>query len=207
MPIPWSPLLYAASLVHLKFKNFNIPPPPKKKMWREFLMKMRSRDSSQRSENCSSDSDSEGTCDSDYSGLSGHYSFRNQEKDNNSAEFKRTQTKRFNGSRFLQSHVETESTSNSAVIMSSVVDEESCNTWREKFEFTLSLIREPRYLLAETLVAEQLKLTLKQQAYRLEQILVRQTIDEHQKKSTESPSEAAGAATITASTTTTNNHG
>jgi hypothetical protein len=56
-------------------------------------------------------------------------------------------------------------------------------------------------------VAEQLKLTLKQQAYRLEQILVRQTIDEHQKKSTESPSEAAGAATTTASTTTTNNHG
>jgi hypothetical protein len=91
--------------------------------------------------------------------------------------------------------------------MSGVVDQESCNTWREKFEFTLSLIREPRYLLAETLVAEQLKLTLKQQAYRLEQILVRQTIDEHQKKSTESPSEAAGAATTTASTTTTNNHG
>lgn len=161
-------------------------------------MKMRSRDSSQRSENCSSDSDSEGTCDSDYSGLSGHYSFRNQEKDNNS-ELKRTQTKRFNGSRFLQSHVETESTSNSAVMS---VDEESCNTWREKFEFTLSLIREPRYLLAETLVAEQLKLTLKQQAYRLEQILVRQTIDEHQKKSTESPSEAAA----TTASTTTNNH-
>ncbi|EFX88778.1 hypothetical protein DAPPUDRAFT_95784, partial [Daphnia pulex] len=170
-------------------------------MWREFLMKMRSRDSSQRSENCSSDSDSEGTCDSDYSGLSGHYSFRNQaEKDN--SELKRTQTKRFNGSRFLQSHVETESTSNSAV-MSVVVDEESCNTWREKFEFTLSLIREPRYLLAETLVAEQLKLTLKQQAYRLEQILVRQTIDEHHKKSTESPSEGAAATTAT---TTTNNH-
>ncbi len=151
-------------------------------------MKVRSRDSSQRSENCSSDSDSEGTCDSDYSGLSGHYSFRNQE---DNSEFKGTQTiKRFNGSRFLQSHVETESTSSAGV-----VDEGSCNTWREKFEFTLSLIREPRYLLAETLVAEQLKLTLKQQAYRLEQILVRQTIDEHQQKSTaEFPSEA-GATT------------
>lgn len=53
------------------------------------------------------------------------------------------------------------------------------NGWREKFEFTLSLIREPRYLLAETIVAEQLKLTLKQQAYRLEQILLHQTIQEH----------------------------
>jgi len=162
-------------------------------MWREFLMKMRSRDSSQRSENCSSDSDSEGTCDSDYSGLSGHYSFRNQQ---DNSELKRTQAKRLNGSRFLQSHVDAESTS--SAVMSGVVDEESCNTWREKFEFTLSLIREPRYLLAETLVAEQLKLTLKQQAYRLEQILVRQTIEEHQQKSTESRPEAGATTAITA---------
>ena len=63
---------------------------------------------------------------------------------------------------------------------------ESSNGWREKFEFTLSLIREPRYLLAETLVAEQLKLTLKQQAYRLEQLLLHQTIQEEQQAATSS---------------------
>jgi hypothetical protein len=163
-------------------------------MWREFLMKMRSKDtdSSQRSENCSSDSDSDETCESDYSGLSGHYSFRNQQ---DNSELKRfpSKVKRFSGRRFLQSHGDTESTS-SVVMSSTVVDEESCNTWREKFEFTLSLIREPRYLLAETLVAEQLKLTLKQQAYRLEQILVRQTIQDHEQKSSDSLSEGATTA-------------
>ena len=50
--------------------------------------------------------------------------------------------------------------------------------WRDKFEFTLSLIREPRYLLADALVAEQLKLTLKLQAYQLEHVLLHQTIDQ-----------------------------
>ena len=50
--------------------------------------------------------------------------------------------------------------------------------WREKFEFVMSLLREPRYLLSDTLVAEQLKLTLKLQAYRLEQVLLHQSIDE-----------------------------
>ena len=48
----------------------------------------------------------------------------------------------------------------------------------EKFEFVMSLLREPRYLLSDTLVAEQLKLTLKLQAYRLEQVLLHQSIDE-----------------------------
>lgn len=69
---------------------------------------------------------------------------------------------------------------------------ESNNGWREKFEFTLSLIREPRYLLAETIVAEQLKLTLKQQAYRLEQILLHQTIQEHHQAAATSPSSNHG---------------
>lgn len=59
------------------------------------------------------------------------------------------------------------------------VEEEDTNErWREKFEFVLSLMREPRYLLSDTLVAEQLKLTLKLQAYRLEQVLLHQSIDE-----------------------------
>ena len=161
-------------------------------------MKMRSKDtdSSQRSDNNSSDSDSDETCDSDFSGLSGHYSFRNQQDNSESKRFPAL-AKRFNGNRFSQSHGDSESTSSEVTL--AVVDEESCNTWREKFEFTLSLIREPRYLLAETLVAEQLKLTLKQQAYRLEQILVRQTIEEHQEKSSGQSLLAADA--ITAATT------
>lgn len=61
-------------------------------------------------------------------------------------------------------------------------EDDQAKVWREKFEFTLSLIREPRYLLAETLVAEQLKLTLKQQAYRLEQLLLRQSIQSYREQ-------------------------
>ena len=57
--------------------------------------------------------------------------------------------------------------------------------WREKFEFTLSLIREPRYLLSETLVAEQLKLTLKQQAFQLEKTLLKRTIQQYQQQELE----------------------
>ncbi|XP_059353492.1 uncharacterized protein LOC130691888 isoform X2 [Daphnia carinata] len=157
-------------------------------MWREFLMKMRSKDAL--SENLYSDDDSEDTCDSDYSGLSGHYSFRNR-LDNSEpstmsqSRFART---RINGIRFSQSQCSSEATVSTAT---GAHEEESCVTWREKFQFTLSLIREPRYLLAETLVAEQLKLTLKQQAYRLEHILIRQTIQEHRQQSISAASEAA----------------
>ena len=131
-------------------------------MWREFLFKM-GRSSKRPSESCSSDEDDD-TCDSDSSGASGHYSFGNSEPRSPS---------RF--SSFAQRQ------SDSATVMA-----ESSNGWREKFEFTLSLIREPRYLLAETLVAEQLKLTLKQQAYRLEQLLLHQTIQEEQQAATSS---------------------
>ena len=67
-------------------------------------------------------------------------------------------------------------------------DPSSESSWREKFNFTLSLIHEPRYLLPETLVAEQLKLTLKQQAFKLEQVLLRQSIRKQQAAASSSSS-------------------
>lgn len=59
--------------------------------------------------------------------------------------------------------------------------------WREKFEFMLSLIREPRYLLSETLVAEQLKLTLKQQAFQLEKAMLMRSIEEYRQRTAINP--------------------
>lgn len=66
--------------------------------------------------------------------------------------------------------------------MASQAKEEDESQWREKFEFMLSLIREPRYLLSETLVAEQLKLTLKKQAFQLERTMLLKTIQEHRRR-------------------------
>lgn len=159
-------------------------------MWREFLMKMRSKDAL--SETTYSDDDSEDTCDSDYSGLSGHYSFRNRQDNSEPSTMSNSRfaRSRINGIRFSQSQCSSEATMS---VATGVPEEESCITWREKFKFTLSLIREPRYLLAETLVAEQLKLTLKQQAYRLEHILIRQSIQEHRQRSITAVSEAASS--------------
>ena len=150
------------ALIHTLLRSIYFKISQTEVMWREFLFKM-GRSSKRPSESCSSDEDDD-TCDSDSSGASGHYSFGNSEPRSPS---------RF--SSFAQRQ------SDSTTVMA-----ESSNGWREKFEFTLSLIREPRYLLAETLVAEQLKLTLKQQAYRLEQLLLHQTIQEEQQAATSS---------------------
>ena len=51
--------------------------------------------------------------------------------------------------------------------------------WREKFDYILTLLRDPRFFLGDTLVAEQLKVTLKLQAYQLESQLLVQSIDEN----------------------------
>lgn len=143
-------------------------------MWREFLFKMgRSKRPSVSCSSNNSDESEEESCDSDSSGVSGHYSFRTQQTSSEPGH------SRFGSQRFpriISSHGTTMS-----LVIDPVVDESSSG-WREKFEFTLSLIREPRYLLAETLVAEQLKLTLKQQAYRLEQLLLHQTIEERRQE-------------------------
>lgn len=150
-------------------------------MWREFLFKMGR--SKRKTTSCSSDSDSEDSCDSDSSGISGHYSFHNRAGSSSNNE--PTAFSRF-GSQRSSFRPISNGTTTSLLMMDAALGEESCsdnNSWREKFEFTLSLIREPRYLLAETLVAEQLKLTLKQQAYRLEQDLLHQTIEELQQDS------------------------
>lgn len=128
-------------------------------MWREFLFKMGRTKRPSLSSSASDLESGDDTSDSDSSGNSGHYSFRTHQSD----EASRRRAKR--------------QVSSDTSIRTDGTDE---STWREKFEFTLSLIGEPRYLLTETLVAEQLKLTLKQQAYRLELLLLRQTIDEHQ---------------------------
>ena len=138
-------------------------------MWREFLFKMGRTAGTATTKRLSVSSSSDGieseeeTSDSDSSGNSGHYSFRTHQSS------EQPDRRRLANRQFLSEN------------SSSTIAEES-NQWREKFEFTLSLIGEPRYLLAETLVAEQLKLTLKQQAYRLELLLLRQTIEEDQQK-------------------------
>lgn len=132
------------------------------------------------------DSDGE-SCDSDSSGISGHYSFQHglHKRDNASVSdsdstLKTTHT-------LNQRYIQKEDTAptNAPNVAS---DNEDVGVWQEKFDYMLSLIREPRYLLAETLVAEQLKLTLKQQAYVLEQLLLQQTIKEFDQR-VESPSE------------------
>lgn len=130
-------------------------------MWREFLWKMARPKRASNGNTIDSDSDSESSsCDSDSSGISGHYSFQH------GSTLKTVANQRY---------VHQEDTVQSDQLANVAFDND---VWQEKFDYMLSLIREPRYLLAETLVAEQLKLTLKQQAYKLEQLLLQQTIDE-----------------------------
>ena len=56
-----------------------------------------------------------------------------------------------------------------------IIDDDQ-SAWREKFLYLLALLKDPRSLLGDTLVAEQLKLTLKWQAYLIERQLLQQTI-------------------------------
>lgn len=145
-------------------------------MWREFLWKMgRPKRSSASAPIIDSDGES---CDSDSSGISGHYSFQHSlNKPDDASVSESDATSKTPTCAPNQRYVQKEEPIY-AIPTSVIPDHDHAGCWQEKFDYMLSLIREPRYLLAETLVAEQLKLTLKQQAYKLEQLLLHQTIKE-----------------------------